>query len=43
MKGSHENTFDGHNESDPLIEDLEVALAFYELTSTSFEGAGPRG
>src|SRR5262245_11883612 len=27
MKGSHENTFDGQNESDPLIEDLEVALA----------------
>jgi DNA topoisomerase-6 subunit A len=26
MKGSHENTFDGQNESDPLIEDLEVAL-----------------
>src|ERR671918_869740 len=27
MKDSHENTFDGQNESDPLIEDLEVALA----------------
>src|ERR671937_862620 len=27
MKGSHENTFDGQNESDPLIEDLEVSLA----------------
>ena len=27
MKGSHENTFDGQNESDPLIEDLEVTLA----------------
>jgi DNA topoisomerase VI subunit A len=27
MRGSHENTFDGQNESDPLIEDLEVALA----------------
>jgi DNA topoisomerase VI subunit A len=27
MKGSHENTFDNQNESDPLIEDLEVALA----------------
>jgi DNA topoisomerase-6 subunit A len=27
MQGSHENTFDGQNESDPLIEDLEVALA----------------
>src|SRR3989339_294843 len=24
---SHENTFDGQNESDPIIEDLEVALA----------------
>jgi DNA topoisomerase-6 subunit A len=27
MKGSHENTFDNQNESDPLVEDLEVALA----------------
>src|SRR5262249_12297281 len=27
MKGSHENPFDAQNESDPLIEDLEVALA----------------
>ena len=27
MKGSHENTFDSQNESDPLIEDLEVSLA----------------
>ena len=27
MKGSNENTFDGQNESDPLIEDLEVSLA----------------
>src|SRR3972149_5145841 len=27
MKGSSENTFDGQNESDPLIEDLEVTLA----------------
>ena len=27
MKDSHENTFDGQNESDPLIEDLEVTLA----------------
>src|SRR5215813_14741524 len=27
MKGSHENTFDNQNESDPLIEDLEVALS----------------
>src|ERR1044072_1618882 len=27
MKGSHENTFDTQNESDPLIEDLEVSLA----------------
>src|SRR3989454_2121263 len=27
MKGSHENTFDGQNESDSLIEDLEEALA----------------
>src|SRR5687767_8546146 len=26
MKDSHENTFDGQSESDPLIEDLEVAL-----------------
>src|SRR6266511_4806832 len=27
MKGSHENTFDNQNESDPLIEDLEVTMA----------------
>src|SRR5687767_15523971 len=27
IKNSHENTFDGQNESDPLIEDLEVTLA----------------
>jgi DNA topoisomerase-6 subunit A len=27
MKDSHENTFDAQNESDPLIEDLEVTLA----------------
>jgi DNA topoisomerase-6 subunit A len=26
IKDSHENTFDAQNESDPLIEDLEVAL-----------------
>jgi len=26
IKNSHENTFDGQNESDPLIEDLEVTL-----------------
>src|SRR6476619_8139721 len=26
IKDSHENTFDGQNESDPLIEDLEVSL-----------------
>ncbi|MFH2201600.1 MAG: DNA topoisomerase IV subunit A [Elusimicrobiota bacterium] len=26
IKDSHENTFDGQNESDPVIEDLEVAL-----------------
>src|SRR5512134_1551625 len=26
MKDSHENTFDNQNESDPLIEDLEVTL-----------------
>src|SRR3989475_2186375 len=26
IKNSHENTFDGQNESDPLIEDLEVSL-----------------
>src|SRR5262247_2957969 len=27
MKNSHENTFDAQDESDPLIEDLEVTLA----------------
>jgi DNA topoisomerase-6 subunit A len=27
IKDSHENTFDNQNESDPLIEDLEVTLA----------------
>ena len=27
IRNSHENTFDGQNESDPLIEDLEVTLA----------------
>src|ERR1043166_8424583 len=27
IKDSHENTFDSQNESDPLIEDLEVTLA----------------
>src|SRR5512138_3358584 len=27
IKNSHENTFDSQNESDPLIEDLEVTLA----------------
>src|SRR6266699_497879 len=27
IKNSHENTFDNQNESDPLIEDLEVTLA----------------
>src|SRR5689334_647496 len=27
IRNSHENTFDGQNESDPLIEDLEVSLA----------------
>src|SRR4249920_2268757 len=27
MKDSHENTFDAQNESDPLIEDLEVTLS----------------
>src|SRR5258705_1036522 len=27
MNDSHENTFDNQNESDPLIEDLEVSLA----------------
>src|SRR3954469_6626292 len=27
IKNSHENTFDNQNESDPLIEDLEVSLA----------------
>lgn len=27
IKGSHENTFDAQDESDPVIEDLEVSLA----------------
>src|SRR5436190_7388901 len=27
MKGSSENTFDGQNESDPLIEDLDASMA----------------
>jgi len=35
MKGSHENTFDGQNESDPLIEDLEVTLAACARSCTS--------
>src|SRR5437870_6863914 len=41
MKGSHENTFDGQNESDPLIEDLEVALtALREELHVRAENAG---
>ena len=41
MKGSHENTFDGQNESDPLIEDLEVALsALRELLQAIGERGG---
>ena len=36
IKNSHENTFDGQNESDPLIEDLEVTLeALRSLKSLS--------
>ncbi|MFA6316271.1 MAG: DNA topoisomerase IV subunit A [Elusimicrobiota bacterium] len=38
---SHENTFDGQNESDPLIEDLEVALtALREEFHVRAENAG---
>ena len=38
---SHENTFDGQNESDPLIEDLEVALeALREELHVRAENAG---
>ena len=41
MKGSHENTFDGQNESDPLIEDLEVTLeALREELHVRAENAG---
>jgi len=41
MTGSHENTFDGQNESDPLIEDLEVALsALREELHVRAENAG---
>ncbi|MDD5656228.1 MAG: DNA topoisomerase IV subunit A [Elusimicrobia bacterium] len=39
--GSHENTFDGQNESDPLIEDLEVTLeALREELHVRAENAG---
>src|SRR5947208_780929 len=41
MKDSHENTFDGQNESDPLIEDLEVTLtALREELHVRAENAG---
>src|ERR1700757_5470736 len=41
IKNSHENTFDGQNESDPLIEDLEVALeALREELHVRAENAG---
>src|ERR1044071_3789332 len=41
MKGSHENTFDNQNESDPLIEDLEVTLdALREELHVRAENAG---
>src|SRR2546430_9260736 len=41
MKDSHENTFDGQNESDPLIEDLEVTLtSLREELHVSAENAG---
>jgi DNA topoisomerase VI subunit A len=44
MKGSHENTFDNQNESDPLIEDLEVSLAaLREELHVRAENAGQRG
>src|SRR5207237_10828183 len=41
IKTSHENTFDGQNESDPLIEDLEVTLeALREELHVSAENRG---
>src|SRR5512147_2583573 len=41
IQNSHENTFDGQNESDPLIEDLEVALtALREELHVRAENAG---
>ncbi len=41
MKDSHENTFDGQKESDPLIEDLEVTLtALREELHVRAENAG---
>src|SRR5690242_675752 len=41
MKDSNENTFDGQNESDPLIEDLEVSLeALREELHVRAENAG---
>src|SRR5437016_6507281 len=41
MKDSHENTFDAQNESDPLIEDLEVTLtALREELHVRAENAG---
>ena len=41
LKGSTENTFDDQNESDPIIEDLEVALkALREELFVAAEGRG---
>ncbi|HUL92485.1 MAG TPA: DNA topoisomerase IV subunit A [Burkholderiales bacterium] len=41
MRDSHENTFDNQNESDPLIEDLEVTLtALREELHVRAENAG---
>jgi DNA topoisomerase-6 subunit A len=41
IKNSHENTFDNQNESDPLIEDLEVTLtALREELHVRAENAG---
>src|ERR1043165_7695267 len=41
IRNSHENTFDGQNESDPLIEDLEVTLeALREELHVRAENAG---
>src|SRR5499426_1662276 len=41
IKDSHENTFDNQNESDPLIEDLEVTLeALREELHVSAENRG---